>query len=222
MQRIPEWLAPYKNEWRTVGKLSQIIAVNGPRSFATWFEEIKHRCRHVAEPRGRGVQRSYLVKNVWAMSVAHGVTLIDAQVMKADELSRLSTLVQAKRQEYEQLLRGADKASRAIREAEFETSKLNQFLFQKSGQLNIPKALLLASPPTPQSGVYFLIKGDEVVYVGRSKNVLARMAGHVDKSFDRVLMIPVAEEFCSAIEAHMIGWFLPPLNTHLMPPRIAY
>lgn len=214
---MPDWLEPYKNEWRTVGKLSEIIAINGPHSFKTWFTAIKHRCRVVEEERGQNIRRYYLVKNVWAMCQAHGMDLIDAQVALSKERDRLDRLVEEKRREYEQLLQRADRASRDLRDAAYQQTKLEQFLFCKNGQHDTPKALLLAIPPAPKGGVYFLIKDDEVVYIGRSKNVLSRMVGHADKSFDRVLMIPIAEDLCGQLEARMIGWFLPPLNTHLMP-----
>jgi len=42
--------------------------------------------------------------------------------------------------------------------------------------------------------IYFLCKGDEVVYVGKTEAGLSRITQHRDKEFDTVFILPVDEE----------------------------
>jgi hypothetical protein len=77
--------------------------------------------------------------------------------------------------------------------------------------------------PFNYSGVYFLCQGEEVVYVGQSKNVGGRITSHIDtKSFDSVLIIPVPEENLRSVETYWIERLKPVLNRSLeerCPPR---
>ena len=47
-----------------------------------------------------------------------------------------------------------------------------------------------ALPLEKVSGVYFLVDGDEVVYVGQAVNVYSRVGQHTDKRFDRYAFVP--------------------------------
>jgi hypothetical protein len=59
--------------------------------------------------------------------------------------------------------------------------------------------------PHNYPGVYFLRRGEEIVYVGQSKNIAYRIADHIGrKSFDSVLIMPVPEEALDAVEMHWI------------------
>jgi hypothetical protein len=63
----------------------------------------------------------------------------------------------------------------------------------------------------PHSGVYFLIYGDEVVYVGQSTNVHARVTQHVGfKTFDRWAYMYCTVDSLDSIEA---------LYIHILRPR---
>lgn len=70
--------------------------------------------------------------------------------------------------------------------------------------------------------VYFLFQGDEVVYVGESKNVLARLAEHVrnngyGRNFDRYVVLPCLPGTRKRIESHYIALLRPTFNTHGLP-----
>lgn len=62
------------------------------------------------------------------------------------------------------------------------------------------------------TGVYFLIGGNKVVYVGQSVNVYARIAYHTDKIFDSFAFIPCEQNMLDALESLYIHVLRPPLN----------
>ena len=63
------------------------------------------------------------------------------------------------------------------------------------------------------SRVYFLRRGEEVVYVGQSKSVGRRVANHIDrKLFDSGLVLPVPVEELSSVEQYWIKKLKPVLN----------
>lgn len=65
------------------------------------------------------------------------------------------------------------------------------------------------------TGVYFLIDGDKVVYVGQSVNVYARIASHHDKVFERFAFIPCEREMLDSLESLYIHILRPPLNADM-------
>lgn len=66
-----------------------------------------------------------------------------------------------------------------------------------------------AMPP----GVYFLIVGEEVVYVGQSLTPMTRVQEHMlDKHFDRAYLLPVPPDRLNAVETAFIQHLKPALN----------
>lgn len=66
-----------------------------------------------------------------------------------------------------------------------------------------------------QPGVYFLCKGDEVVYVGQSTSPSGRIAQHTNdklKDFDRVYLLPTPLSELNDMEAAFIHHLKPVLN----------
>lgn len=61
-------------------------------------------------------------------------------------------------------------------------------------------------------GVYFLLSGRTVVYIGQSKRVSQRLAGHGDKQFDAVWVLKAAPEDLNRLESNFIAIFVPRLN----------
>lgn len=69
--------------------------------------------------------------------------------------------------------------------------------------------------PSAPCGIYFLVQGTEVLYVGQSQSILLRIGGHVaycPRKFNRVLFIPVTADALDAEERKWIEHFDPPLN----------
>jgi hypothetical protein len=70
-----------------------------------------------------------------------------------------------------------------------------------------------ASFSAQEPGVYILMQGTEVVYVGQSSNVARRIGAHVgDKAFDRAMYKPVAKSQLLTVEARFINKFAPIYN----------
>ena len=62
------------------------------------------------------------------------------------------------------------------------------------------------------SGVYFLIDEDEIVYVGQSVNIYARIPMHHDKKFDRYSYVPCNPRMLNILESLYIHTLQPKLN----------
>jgi hypothetical protein len=72
------------------------------------------------------------------------------------------------------------------------------------------------------SGVYFLLDGDEVVYVGQAKSVYQRIGCHVDKKFDRYAYVPCPLDMLDKLESLYIHCLQPKLNyTHKNGVKLA-
>lgn len=72
--------------------------------------------------------------------------------------------------------------------------------------------------------IYFLIKGDEIVYVGQCRYGLSRIADHFydeGKDFDSFAITSCSREELSDLEANYIIKFQPKLNIN-MPPNKRY
>jgi len=68
------------------------------------------------------------------------------------------------------------------------------------------------------SGIYFLVKDFEIIYVGQSVNVSRRIIEHLkSKNFDSFFAIDCKSTGLNDFEAHYIAKFSPVLNK-VMPP----
>ena len=70
----------------------------------------------------------------------------------------------------------------------------------------------LSIPWTKTSGVYFLIDGKQIIYVGQSVNVYERVPQHTDKKFDRFAFVPCAVNALNMLESLYIYCLRPPRN----------
>lgn len=72
----------------------------------------------------------------------------------------------------------------------------------------------------PKAAVYFLIYMDEVIYIGKSVNILVRIStGHLDKKYDRVLYLEYPKEKLEAEEKYWIKVFNPINNITYTPKQ---
>jgi hypothetical protein len=73
-------------------------------------------------------------------------------------------------------------------------------------------------------GIYFLVQGDEVVYVGQSVNLHSRISSHIadgHKQFDRVFFRRAAPAELNPLEARFIRVLRPKLNKAGKPREVA-
>ena len=62
-------------------------------------------------------------------------------------------------------------------------------------------------------GVYFLVKDDEIIYVGQSRTVLTRIHTHkADKDFDSAYLLPTPGYMLDMVEGALIRHLSPRLN----------
>ena len=86
---------------------------------------------------------------------------------------------------------------------------------------NLDRIVELAAPflwPEQKTcGIYFLLDCDEIVYIGRSKNLRARFLQHSssDKIFNRHFYVFCREENADEIEAFFILQFKPKYNKRI-------
>ncbi len=69
-----------------------------------------------------------------------------------------------------------------------------------------------ALPWKHATGIYFLLDGDDVVYVGQSRNVYSRISSHPVKNFNRYAFVPCAVESLDKLESLYIHLLRPKLN----------
>ena len=107
-----------------------------------------------------------------------------------------------------------------IKELELKRGILERHELSDKTALTLTSKVLLseaeivsaANPYELATGVYFLIDGDKVVYVGQSVNVYTRISEHHDKLFDSFAFIPCEREMLNALESLYIHVLRPPLN----------
>jgi excinuclease UvrABC nuclease subunit len=78
-----------------------------------------------------------------------------------------------------------------------------------------PDEILAKAFPNPaDTGIYFLIDGGVVTYIGKSENVAARITEHAKKGrpFDKFFMIHCRSEDLNALEAEYIRAYNPSGN----------
>lgn len=82
---------------------------------------------------------------------------------------------------------------------------------------DLEEVLDAALPYGKGSGIYFLIKDKEVIYVGQSTDVFHRMARHRrdNREFDSFAYIQCEKDQLDDLEAKYIAAFVPPLNLSL-------
>jgi predicted DNA-binding transcriptional regulator AlpA len=116
---------------------------------------------------------------------------------------------------------GSDRSPRTLRQKAAEKKKHDLFFSEQSNTLTgrairsnreIVKAAQ-AGTAARVSGVYFLVKGTRVVYVGQSTNVYSRAANHFsNKEFDNWCFIPCKKEELDVLESLYIHFLRPPQN----------
>lgn len=81
------------------------------------------------------------------------------------------------------------------------------------GLLSADEIIAQATPHQKTCGVYFLVLGKEVVYVGQSEDVHSRISAHErTKEFDSTFVVPCEQSGLSHMESRYIVSLRPRLN----------
>ena len=117
-----------------------------------------------------------------------------------------------------------------IREAEIEVTKfpdskktyiaaseITNFINRKRTGKTAPSLdeILNVAVRAPKSGCYFLIDKNEIVYIGKSRNVFARIGRHMQegtKKFTKYAIIDTPETDTKNFESNLIARFRPKYN----------
>ena len=81
--------------------------------------------------------------------------------------------------------------------------------------LSLQEIMRRATPMPLVRGIYFLIRGDEIIYVGQTPNIFRRLGEHLrNKVIDAYYLEPCegSQEELTLLERRYIDIFLPPLN----------
>ena len=127
----------------------------------------------------------------------------------------LKDTVESLKQEIAELQAKADEMKRQVPDLERHLAIHHACAFATGKVLLREDELVEASEEySPLVGVYFLIKGHRVVYVGQSVNVHSRISAHKDdrKDFDRWAMVACKRDELDVVESLYIHMLRPPLN----------
>lgn len=109
-----------------------------------------------------------------------------------------------------------------VREAHSHRRDLEEKTGMKSSNVTAKEILEGRIPRVNFSGIYILFDDHRVMYVGQSKNILARIAAHSQngRAFTSYFVIPCLECDLDATEQYYIDLLQPPENkTDLMTAR---
>ncbi len=83
----------------------------------------------------------------------------------------------------------------------------------------VPSEAVPAAQAKTRCGVYFLVGGGEVVYIGQSSRLPQRITDHRRNgvSFEQVFVVECQPDDLTSIEYRYIGQIRPPLNRQLAP-----
>lgn len=205
---VPEWFdRSLLREWMSAGVLSKHLRVG------TWQASYFLRRR---EDEGRPVPTRCTGRwrpiDVMVAARADGLTIgPPREVQLRMDLARLSERVAALQATHRQL---SEAIERIQPHAQLHDI-LSITLGHRKRLASREEVVAHAQPVTRHIGVYFLVHGDEVVYVGQSVNVYGRVMGHFtgpEKQFDRATWVPVEREDLDVVESLYIHALRPRLN----------
>lgn len=108
----------------------------------------------------------------------------------------------------------------AKRDALLRYFQANEAAVRLAGHVLLSEACIVdaAKPWAKCSGVYFLTRGNRVVYVGQSTNVFHRVASHTSsKQFDSMAWVPCDPSSLDRLESLYIHVLKPELNANTGP-----
>lgn len=203
--------------YSTAGSLKKIFCIDGkaPQSFISYR---RYRGKPIKCHVNADGHRLYKVATVIAVARAAGLTITPPKTLewKAKDLEiQIEQLERRKRYLEESV---------PLLESELKTltfKKKNAHLLQTLNDelgfelLSEKEIVEWSKGNLPTSGIYFLVKNAEVVYVGQSTSVLSRIGTHIldpNKDFSAVSFISAPKESLDLLETIYIKILNPKLN----------
>lgn len=206
------------DEMQTLTQISKLFRVNGygvTNHIRKMSEQGTPIPREVVSHTGpRGYKHLYLVRDVINSAIENGLS-ID------------KPLTQIEKENHQELSEANKKLKASIADLKQQRKKLLSEVNLLTGNLSdiapvlnqtkfslIPKDALVKKSKNygDACGVYFLVKGNEIVYIGQSINIASRITQHRDKDFDSVSYVACHKDELDILESLYILAYQPALN----------
>ncbi len=195
-ERWPEWIPKEsRRAWLTSSELNKLLMIDGI-SFTGYIqrqERLGKPIKHMIYNAGKRYRILDVIARARAEAVSIGPSRIIKEKMDVDFLSEKRHKLE---QEVTDLL---DKRDAHLAESHFMSDALT------GKHMLIEREIVKVASPIDTSdycGVYFLVKGDRVVYVGQSIHIQMRVREHSkDKDFDSFSFIRCEKKKLDVLES---------------------
>lgn len=186
-------------QWMTTTKLNKLMEIDGITAAG-----YVGRCARKGRPI-KSIGSQYRPLDIVARARAEALEVMPPKpAQKKERIEDLEARIADLEREYRALQEGVAH--------KIEMSRLSEGLTNRV--LLTEQEIVEGAEPQPAlTGIYFLVKGKRVVYVGQSVSVLSRIAAHKrDKDFDRFTFVPCERSQMDALESIYIHCLRPELN----------
>jgi len=196
-ERWPEWIPKEsRRAWLTFSSLNKLLTVDGI-SCSGYIQRQERLGNPVNHKLHDGTTKKYRILDVIARARAEAVSMGQPKIIK--EKMALDFLIEKRNKLEQEVTDLLDK-----RDAHFvDFHSMSDALTGK--HMLIEREIVKAASPINTSdycGVYFLVKGDRVVYVGQSINILVRVREHSKhKDFDSFSFIRCEKKKLDVLES---------------------
>lgn len=199
MEHIPRDI--YRG-WHSLSSLNGWLLIDGIQ-VQSWVKRRQETGRPIPFRDYHGAKR-YRLANICAIARGSGATLTKPRelIMKESFLSAKSALAALKAE-----LGALRQVKKMMLEDPIYFERLGPYIHSKDDILS------KSSSYKSMCGIYFLIKDNDIMYVGQSVNVLARLGMHEHvKTSDRLSFLPCPSELLRDVESFYIHALRPRLN----------
>lgn len=218
-EHIPDFIDASKLDCEfTCTALDKMLKINGSRvtSFinkrANNKEPIDH--RQVPHYSQRGFKRVYRLRDVLAAALNNSNELQPTDEKQKDDF--VKNLSWQERGLVKEVARLEDKKKVLLKEIDFLSGNLSDIspVLKQTNFSLVPVSEIVRKSSNYGNvcGVYFLIKDSEIVYIGQSINIAARITSHKDKKFDSVSYVTCKRSELDILESLYIIAYNPVLN----------
>lgn len=196
-ERWPEWIPKEsRRAWLTFSSLNKLLTVDGI-SCAGYIQRQERLGNPVNHKLHDGTTKKYRILDVIARARAEAVSIGPSEIIK--EKMDVDSLIEKRNKLEQEVTDLLDK--RDAHRADFNS--MSDALTGK--HMLIEREIVKVASPIDTSdycGVYFLVKGDRVVYVGQSIHIQMRVREHSkDKDFDSFSFIRCEKKKLNVLES---------------------
>ena len=213
MKKRPDFISQEDfRGWRTRRDMEKMFAINKrlPTSYIAKWEREGKTFKTIKETIGGGAKYRVLYKPIQIIAKAYTYNLPVTKPIAELKTEEYGEKVKHLSIQAEALSKRVGYLNETIKYGE------NSLFLTGQGVATKKEILTNALSNLSFSGVYFLIKGIEIVYVGQSVNVHSRVATHfADKDFDSFCYIECLPKHLDVLESLYIHIYQPRLNGRL-------